>query len=186
MRGRRGHRPHTITNGRAQRPSPTRSQHGWVEGVGNDLRSPVFAVCDGAGRRGRRPLRTLCEVGASRRGGRPRPPVYENQQEGTEPLPYEITKTFVRDGRGELRSPAGVHRTPLRILCEVGASRRGRASSTAHMRDGKPVPYKFVRRSNRDCRGRRSEATRAVMNDTPVGCQNREWTEPQRDPRRPL
>ena len=26
-----------------------------------------------------------------------------------------------------------------------------------------------------------SEAARAAMNDTPVGCQNREWTEPQRD-----
>ena len=23
------------------------------------------------------------------------------------------------------------------------------------------------------------------MNDSPVDCQNREWTEPQRDPRRP-
>ena len=29
--------------------------------------------------------------------------------------------------------------------------------------------------------GRGSEAARAAMNDTPVGCQNREWTEPQRD-----
>ena len=26
-----------------------------------------------------------------------------------------------------------------------------------------------------------SEAARAVMNDSPVDCQNREWTEPQRD-----
>ena len=30
-----------------------------------------------------------------------------------------------------------------------------------------------------------SEATRAAMNDSPVDCQNREWTEPQRD-HRPL
>ena len=28
-----------------------------------------------------------------------------------------------------------------------------------------------------------SEATRAAMNDSPVDCQNREWTEPQRDDR---
>ena len=28
---------------------------------------------------------------------------------------------------------------------------------------------------------RGSEATRAVVNDSPVGCQSREWTEPQRD-----
>ena len=26
-----------------------------------------------------------------------------------------------------------------------------------------------------------SEAARAAMNDSPVDCQNREWTEPQRD-----
>ena len=36
------------------------------------------------------------------------------------------------------------------------------------------------------CRGGRSEATRAVVNDCPVDSQSREWTEPQRDPRPPV
>ena len=47
------------------------------------------------------------------------------------------------------------------------------------------VPYGFYPSSVSDHRGGRSEATRAVMNDSPVDCQNHEWTEPQRDPRPP-
>ena len=43
------------------------------------------------------------------------------------------------------------------------------------MRAGKPVDFSLFW----DDVG--SEATRAAMNDSPVGCQNREWTEPQRD-----
>ena len=42
-------------------------------------------------------------------------------------------------------------------------------------------PLRILSGLVRDCRGRRSEATRAAMNDSPVDCQNREWTEPQRD-----
>jgi len=47
------------------------------------------------------------------------------------------------------------------------------------MRAGKPVGFSLFW----DDVG--SEATRAAMNDSPVDCQNREWTEPQRD-HRPL
>ena len=59
--------------------------------------------------------------------------------------------------------------------------------SVRHRRGGFHIRSVPVVTTNlrRHRRGGRSEATRAVMNDSPVDCQNREWTEPQRE-RRPL
>ena len=45
----------------------------------------------------------------------------------------------------------------------------------------KNFSYGESRRSGLPPSDEGSEATRAAMNDSPVDCQNREWTEPQRD-----
>ena len=82
---------------------------------------------------------------------------YGTHWEGMEPLPYGIAKTWSRIRRGGPPGPP--------VLIRVVET----PTPTTPQERG----IEFV--------GEGSEATRAAMNDSPVDCQNREWTEPQRD-----
>ena len=81
-------------------------------------------------------------------------------------------------GYRHIPKPVQIHRPPLRFLSEVGAGCRDGHCPSGRSRT--PAPTNPIR-GWCEIVGRGSEATRAAMNDSPVDCQNREWTEPQRD-----